>query len=161
MMHPAKAGFPKQKTSACLPQMIPSHLIAPSSYLLARNKIYSLSFDLTIPYLPIERNRSPQTWIQSECSMPKVVEEHKFIVPSQMEVGVTRPTPGHKSYPSKRANPEAKPAFNLGLIVEASNLQPVCGIGCENIPRPLHYLPTATSNTAVPAVYDPIVVRNN
>ena len=36
MMHPAKVGLPKQKTSACLPQMIPSHLIAPSSYLLAR-----------------------------------------------------------------------------------------------------------------------------
>lgn len=31
-------------------------------------------------------------------------------------------------YQSKRANPEAKPAFNLGLIVKASNLQPVCVI---------------------------------
>lgn len=39
-----------------------------------------------------------------------------------------QPTPGHKSYPSKRANPEAKSAFNLGLIVKASNLQSLCVI---------------------------------
>lgn len=37
-----------------------------------RNKIYGLSFDLTIPCLPIERSRSQQAWIQSERSMPKV-----------------------------------------------------------------------------------------
>lgn len=36
MMHPAKAGLPEQKTSACLPQLTLSHLMAPSSYLLAR-----------------------------------------------------------------------------------------------------------------------------
>lgn len=36
MMHSAKAGLPKQKTSACFPQLTLSHLIASSSYLLGR-----------------------------------------------------------------------------------------------------------------------------
>lgn len=64
----------------------------------------------------------------TECLLPHPSTPASILFSPFTPTHTPWPSPGHKSYPSKRANPEAKPAFNLSLIVGASNLRPMCVI---------------------------------